>query len=114
MRIVLQVLNWRVVDTDLAIGLCTILSKAAVVDILWKMISSAWQNYDKIKVRIKFALSARTYFLVRLIRSPIDSFDAVYFLNTHSQLHFARACCSEEKMSLIFNSKNVKTVFVHS
>ncbi|XP_056602843.1 kinetochore-associated protein 1 [Triplophysa dalaica] len=44
-----KVLNWRVVDTDLAIGLCTILSKAAVVDILWKMISSAWQNYDKIK-----------------------------------------------------------------
>ncbi|KAA0716378.1 Kinetochore-associated protein 1 [Triplophysa tibetana] len=44
-----KVLNWRVVDSDLAIGLCTILSKAAVVDILWKMISSAWQNYDKIK-----------------------------------------------------------------
>ncbi|XP_056103315.1 kinetochore-associated protein 1 isoform X1 [Rhinichthys klamathensis goyatoka] len=45
-----KVLNWRVVDSDLAIGLCTILSKAAVVDILWKMITSAWQNYDKIKV----------------------------------------------------------------
>uniref|UniRef100_A0A8C2IAN2 Kinetochore associated 1 n=1 Tax=Cyprinus carpio TaxID=7962 RepID=A0A8C2IAN2_CYPCA len=47
---VLQVLNWRVVDSDLAIGLCTILPKAAVVDILWKMIASAWQNYEKIKV----------------------------------------------------------------
>ncbi|XP_073716353.1 kinetochore-associated protein 1 isoform X1 [Misgurnus anguillicaudatus] len=44
-----KVLNWRVVDSDLAIGFCTILSKAAVVDILWKMIGSAWQNYDKIK-----------------------------------------------------------------
>uniref|UniRef100_A0A9J8AM51 Kinetochore associated 1 n=1 Tax=Cyprinus carpio carpio TaxID=630221 RepID=A0A9J8AM51_CYPCA len=47
---VLQVLNWRVVDSDLAIGLCTILPKASVVDILWKMIASAWQNYEKIKV----------------------------------------------------------------
>lgn len=45
-----KVLNWRVVDSDLAIGLCTILPKAAVVDILWKMIASAWQNYEKIKV----------------------------------------------------------------
>ncbi|XP_056314738.1 kinetochore-associated protein 1 [Danio aesculapii] len=45
-----KVLNWRVVDSDLAIGLCTILSKAAVIDILWKIINSAWQNYDKIKV----------------------------------------------------------------
>ncbi|RXN10649.1 kinetochore-associated 1 isoform X1 [Labeo rohita] len=45
-----KVLNWRVVDSDLAIGLCTILPKAAVVDILWKMITSAWQNYEKIKV----------------------------------------------------------------
>lgn len=45
-----KVLNWRVVDSDLAIGLCTILSKPAVIDILWKIINSAWQNYDKIKV----------------------------------------------------------------
>ncbi|XP_073696057.1 kinetochore-associated protein 1 [Garra rufa] len=45
-----KVLNWRVVDSDLAIGLCTILPKATVVDILWKMITSAWQNYEKIKV----------------------------------------------------------------
>lgn len=54
---VLQVLNWRVVDSDLAIGLCTVLPKAAVVDILWKMIASAWQNYEKIKVRLKFGFS---------------------------------------------------------
>ncbi|XP_051529247.1 kinetochore-associated protein 1 [Myxocyprinus asiaticus] len=44
-----KVLNWKVVDSDLAIGLCTVLSKATVVDILWKMITSAWQNYEKIK-----------------------------------------------------------------
>lgn len=57
MNSLFQVLNWRVVDSDLAIGLCTILPKAAVVDILWKMITSAWQNYEKIKVNLKFGLS---------------------------------------------------------
>ncbi|XP_043096489.1 kinetochore-associated protein 1 isoform X3 [Puntigrus tetrazona] len=45
-----KVLNWKVVDSDLAIGLCTVLPRTAVVDILWKMITSAWQNYEKIKV----------------------------------------------------------------
>ncbi|KAK3538624.1 hypothetical protein QTP86_008836 [Hemibagrus guttatus] len=44
----MKVLNWRVVDCDLAIGLCTVLSKSDVLDILWKIITSAWQNYDKI------------------------------------------------------------------
>ncbi|XP_066511842.1 kinetochore-associated protein 1-like [Hoplias malabaricus] len=43
-----KVLNWRVVDCDLAIGLCTILCKSEVLEILWKIITSAWQNYDKI------------------------------------------------------------------
>ncbi|XP_062307937.1 kinetochore-associated protein 1 [Osmerus eperlanus] len=43
-----KVLNWRVVDGDLAIGLCTLLSKAQVIKILWKVIDDAWQNYDKI------------------------------------------------------------------
>ncbi|KAI4889407.1 hypothetical protein NFI96_034091 [Prochilodus magdalenae] len=43
-----KVLNWRVVDCDLAIGLCTILCKSEVLDILGKIIASAWQNYDKI------------------------------------------------------------------
>ncbi|KAG7318542.1 hypothetical protein KOW79_018297 [Hemibagrus wyckioides] len=43
-----KVLNWRVVDCDLAIGLCTVLGKSDVLDILWKIITSAWQNYDKI------------------------------------------------------------------
>ncbi|KAF5904768.1 kinetochore-associated protein 1, partial [Clarias magur] len=43
-----KVLNWRVVDCDLAIGLCTILGKSDVLDILWKIITNAWQNYDKI------------------------------------------------------------------
>ncbi|XP_035763263.1 kinetochore-associated protein 1 [Neolamprologus brichardi] len=43
-----KVLNWRVVDCDLAIGLCTLLSKAEVFKILWKVIDNTWQNYDKI------------------------------------------------------------------
>uniref|UniRef100_A0A8C4EG18 Kinetochore associated 1 n=1 Tax=Dicentrarchus labrax TaxID=13489 RepID=A0A8C4EG18_DICLA len=44
------VFNWRVVDCDLAIGLCTLLSKAEVFKILWKVIDNTWQNYDKILV----------------------------------------------------------------
>uniref|UniRef100_A0A671UD79 Kinetochore associated 1 n=1 Tax=Sparus aurata TaxID=8175 RepID=A0A671UD79_SPAAU len=44
----LQVFNWRMVDCDLAIGLCTLLSKAEVYKILWKVIDNTWQNYDKI------------------------------------------------------------------
>uniref|UniRef100_UPI0037E89FC3 kinetochore-associated protein 1 n=1 Tax=Semicossyphus pulcher TaxID=241346 RepID=UPI0037E89FC3 len=43
-----KVFNWRVVDCDLAIGLCTLLSKAEVFKILWKVIDNTWQNYDKI------------------------------------------------------------------
>uniref|UniRef100_A0A671UHV5 Kinetochore associated 1 n=1 Tax=Sparus aurata TaxID=8175 RepID=A0A671UHV5_SPAAU len=42
------VFNWRMVDCDLAIGLCTLLSKAEVYKILWKVIDNTWQNYDKI------------------------------------------------------------------
>ncbi|MEQ2165338.1 hypothetical protein GOODEAATRI_015724, partial [Goodea atripinnis] len=42
------VFNWRVVDCDLAIGLCTLLPKAEVFKILWKVIDNTWQNYDKI------------------------------------------------------------------
>ncbi|XP_074526957.1 kinetochore-associated protein 1 [Halichoeres trimaculatus] len=43
-----KVFNWRVVDCDLASGLCTLLSKAEVFKILWKVIDNTWQNYDKI------------------------------------------------------------------
>uniref|UniRef100_H3DEG7 Kinetochore associated 1 n=1 Tax=Tetraodon nigroviridis TaxID=99883 RepID=H3DEG7_TETNG len=43
-----KVFNWRVVDCGLAIGLCTLLSKAEVFKILWKVIDNTWQNYDKI------------------------------------------------------------------
>ncbi|XP_056145204.1 kinetochore-associated protein 1 [Lampris incognitus] len=43
-----KVFNWRVVDCDLAIGLCTLLSKAEVIKLLWKVIDNTWQNYDKI------------------------------------------------------------------
>ncbi|XP_041855994.1 kinetochore-associated protein 1 isoform X1 [Melanotaenia boesemani] len=43
-----KVFNWRVVDCDLAIGLSTLLSKAEILKILWKVIDNTWQNYDKI------------------------------------------------------------------
>ncbi|XP_028980703.2 kinetochore-associated protein 1 [Esox lucius] len=43
-----KVFNWRVVDCDLAIGLCTLLSKNEVFKILWKVIDNTWQNYKKI------------------------------------------------------------------
>lgn len=42
-----KVFNWRVVDCELAIGLCTLLSKSKVIQILWKVIDT-WQNYDRI------------------------------------------------------------------
>uniref|UniRef100_A0A672YH79 Kinetochore associated 1 n=1 Tax=Sphaeramia orbicularis TaxID=375764 RepID=A0A672YH79_9TELE len=48
-----KVFNWKVVDCDLAIGLCTLLSKAEVFKILWKVIDNTWQNYDKILVVAK-------------------------------------------------------------
>lgn len=50
MSLWLQVFNWRVVDCDLAIGLCTLLPKVEVFKILWKVIDNTWQNYDKILV----------------------------------------------------------------
>ncbi|KAL0979386.1 hypothetical protein UPYG_G00184390 [Umbra pygmaea] len=43
-----KVFNWRVVDCDLAIGLCTLLSETEVFTILWKVVDNTWQNYDKI------------------------------------------------------------------
>lgn len=51
-------------DCDLAIGLCTLLSKAEVFKILWKVIDNTWQNYDKILVSNKIS-----YFLkINLIK----------------------------------------------
>ncbi|CAL8347314.1 unnamed protein product [Lota lota] len=43
-----KVFNWRVLDCDLAIGLCTLLSKTEVFKLLWKVVDNTWQNYDKI------------------------------------------------------------------
>lgn len=48
MALLQKVLNWKLVDSDLAIGLCGLLPKAEVLDVLWKIITNAWQNYDKI------------------------------------------------------------------
>lgn len=44
------------VDHDFAIGLCTLLPKAEVFKILWKVIDNTWQNYDKILVGTLVAL----------------------------------------------------------
>ncbi|KAL4646609.1 kinetochore-associated protein 1 [Arapaima gigas] len=43
-----KVLNWRVVDCNLAIGYCTLLPQSDVLEILWKVINNTWQNYEKI------------------------------------------------------------------
>ncbi|XP_075882024.1 kinetochore-associated protein 1 [Nelusetta ayraudi] len=43
-----KVFNWRMVDCDLAVGLCTLLSEQEVFKILWKVIDGTWQNYNKI------------------------------------------------------------------
>lgn len=56
--------NWRAVDCDLAIGLCTLLSKAEVYKILWKVIDNTWQNYNKILVGNM--LIVLLYFIIKL------------------------------------------------
>ncbi|XP_043924844.1 kinetochore-associated protein 1 [Protopterus annectens] len=43
-----KVFNCRVVDYDLALGYCTLLSKKEVTEQLWSIINSPWQKYDKI------------------------------------------------------------------
>ncbi|XP_061758400.1 kinetochore-associated protein 1 [Nerophis ophidion] len=43
-----KVLNWRVVDCNLAIGICTLLPNEEVFKILWKITDNTWENYDKI------------------------------------------------------------------
>uniref|UniRef100_A0A8C5BA13 Kinetochore associated 1 n=1 Tax=Gadus morhua TaxID=8049 RepID=A0A8C5BA13_GADMO len=43
-----NVFKWGVLDCDLAIGLCTLLSKTEVFKLLWKVVDNTWQNYDKI------------------------------------------------------------------
>lgn len=75
----LQVFNWRVVDCDLAIGLCTILPRADVFKILWKVIDNTWQNYDKILVgnkKISYSIPALQYTISSLV-IPFHFFQAV-------------------------------------
>ncbi|XP_061622950.1 kinetochore-associated protein 1 isoform X2 [Phyllopteryx taeniolatus] len=43
-----KVFNWRMVDCDLAIGLCMLISKEEVFKILWKVIDNTWENYERI------------------------------------------------------------------
>ncbi|KAM9810904.1 LOW QUALITY PROTEIN: kinetochore-associated protein 1 [Neosynchiropus ocellatus] len=52
-----KVFNWRMVDRDLSIGLCTLLPKAQVFKILWEAIDNTWQNYDKILALAQIGVS---------------------------------------------------------
>ncbi|KAM8866405.1 kinetochore-associated protein 1 [Synchiropus picturatus] len=52
-----KVFNWRVVDCDLSIGLCTLLPKAQVFKILWETIDNTWENYDKVLGLAKIGVS---------------------------------------------------------
>lgn len=47
-----QLFNCRVVDTDLALGYCLLLSKPIVFEKLWNIINDARQNFNKILVRV--------------------------------------------------------------
>lgn len=67
----MQVFNWRVVDCDLAIGLCTLLSKAEVFKILWKVIDNTWQNYDKIMVGSIIYVLVNLLFLMERVKQLI-------------------------------------------
>ncbi|KAE8635123.1 hypothetical protein XENTR_v10002517 [Xenopus tropicalis] len=49
MALLHKVFNCRVVDCDLALGYCTLLSKKEVFKKLWDVINNAWQNYTKIQ-----------------------------------------------------------------
>ncbi|KAM9102419.1 kinetochore-associated protein 1 isoform 3-T5 [Sarcophilus harrisii] len=43
-----KVFNCRLVDLHLALGYCTLLPKKDVFEIIWKIIDTTWQNYNKI------------------------------------------------------------------
>ncbi|XP_053328174.1 kinetochore-associated protein 1 [Spea bombifrons] len=48
MALLHKVFNCRIVDCDLALGYCTLLSKEEVFEKLWDIISNTWQNYNKV------------------------------------------------------------------
>ncbi|KAM4810605.1 kinetochore-associated protein 1 [Rhinophrynus dorsalis] len=48
MALLHKVFNCRVVDCDLALGYCTLLSKKDVFKKLWDVINNTWQNYSKV------------------------------------------------------------------
>ncbi|XP_060049162.1 kinetochore-associated protein 1 isoform X2 [Erinaceus europaeus] len=43
-----KVFNCRLVDLELALGYCTLLTQKEVFENLWKLIDKAWQNYENI------------------------------------------------------------------
>ncbi|KAG8456065.1 hypothetical protein GDO86_002025 [Hymenochirus boettgeri] len=48
MTLLHKIFNCRVVDCDLALGYCTLLSKKEVFKKLWDVINNTWQNYSKV------------------------------------------------------------------
>ncbi|KAM8961292.1 kinetochore-associated protein 1 [Pelodytes ibericus] len=48
MALLHKVFNCRVVDCNLALGYCTLLSKKEVFEKLWDIINNTWQNYNKV------------------------------------------------------------------
>ncbi|OWK61134.1 Kinetochore-associated protein 1 [Lonchura striata] len=43
-----KVFNSRVIDQNLALGYCTVLSKEEMFNKLWEVINNSWQNYRKV------------------------------------------------------------------
>ncbi|XP_069475728.1 kinetochore-associated protein 1 [Ambystoma mexicanum] len=48
MALLHKVFNCRVIDRDLALGYCTLLSRKDVFEKLWEVINNTWHNYNKI------------------------------------------------------------------
>uniref|UniRef100_A0A8C5LVC3 Kinetochore associated 1 n=1 Tax=Leptobrachium leishanense TaxID=445787 RepID=A0A8C5LVC3_9ANUR len=48
MSLLHKVFNCRLVDCDLALGYCTLLSRKDVFEKLWDIINNTWQNYNKV------------------------------------------------------------------
>lgn len=81
----LQVFNWRVVDCDFAVGLCTLLSETEVFKILWKVIDGTWQNYEKILVGNSKFVSASHMFISQMMMVYFECICllCLLFLSTH-------------------------------
>ncbi|NWZ64360.1 KNTC1 protein, partial [Acrocephalus arundinaceus] len=48
LNLIHKVFNSRVIDQNLALGYCTVLSKEEMFNKLWEIINNSWQNYRKV------------------------------------------------------------------